>query len=148
MKKTPPPLGQADTPNTAPDFDVEDFKDLYWPDVGTLPGEPRCAFGLRCAFTSAGYKVRKVEEAETHPVLIIRAVRNDARRITDQRLFYRHVRDILRDAGFRLRRGELTVARTGNRILLAFRWPNSSIDYAAGLRRAEQEAAEFADMPL
>lgn len=111
--------------NSTPDFDIEDFKDILWLDVGLAPDEPPIAFGLRCAFTNAGYRVRKVEEVEAPAVLIIRAVRKDARRTADRRLFHRYIRDILRRAGFGVKRDELVVDQTGNRVLVSFLWRNS-----------------------
>jgi len=148
MKPAPPREIEAADLDATPDCDIEDFKDVYWPDVGTAPDEPPCAFKLRCAFANASYRVRKVEQAETHPVLIVRAVRTDACRIAAQWLLWRHIRNILRQAGFDVKRDELIIDQTGDRILVAFRWPDSPIDYAAGLRQAELDAAEFAEMPL
>jgi hypothetical protein len=81
-------------------------------------------------------------------VLIVRAVRTTARKIPEYKPFFRHIRDLLERAGFFVKRDELSVDQNGNRILAAFLWPDSPIDYAAGLRQAELDAAEFAGMPL
>ncbi len=119
-------LGIDEGPVEANDFDWENnFKDVYWPDVGAGPDEPPIAFKLRLGFACAGYRVMKVEEVETHPVVIVRAVRKDANRITDHRLFFRHIRDILRQAGFGVKRDELIVDQSGVRVLASFLWRNS-----------------------
>ena len=130
------------------EWDRRDAIDVYHPQFDALLGETPVAFNLRYAFTCAGYLVVSVEETKTHPVLVVRAVRKDVKPIADRKLHFQHVRDLLRGAGFRLRRDELTVSQTGNRLLVAFHWHNSPVDYAAALRQAEEDAAEFERMPL
>lgn len=127
------------------EWDRLDAQDVYYPD--SQPGESEIAFKIRIAFETQGYMIRHIEPAATHPVWIIRAFRPDATRI-DPRLLFRHVRHLLRSAGFPLRRDELTVEPSGRRLLVAFLWRESPIDYAAALRRAEEEAAEMMEMVL
>ena len=148
MKRTPPPQFEVAAPNTAPDIDDDDIKDVYWPDFDTLPNETPVAFKLRFTFACAGYRAIKIEEAPTHPILIVHAKRKEARRISDHRLFFKHIQNLLCGAGFQLRRDELSVSQDKCGILVAFQWKDSPIDYAAGLRLAEQDAAAFAEMPL
>lgn len=130
------------------DFDDEPgyYNDVYCPDL--LPGEAETAYRLRITFTSEGYETKTILAAATHPVWVIRAKRKDAPRIVDQRLLFRHIQKLLRGAGFDLCRDELTIDRKGDFVLVAFLWKQSSVDYAAGLRQAEQDAAEFAGMPI
>ncbi len=130
-----------------PPFNDDDgIKDVFWPAIDILPGETPTIFRLRCHFTLAGYRVRKVEGCVTHPVLIVRAVRTTAQRFPDRRQFRRHIQGILNLADFQPKGDELTVDQTGDRILVALLWRDSPIDYAAGLRQAELDAAQFADM--
>jgi hypothetical protein len=130
------------------DFDEEPgyYKDVYFPD--SAPDESPTEFLIRHHFALAGYEVRRIETAPTHPVIIIKTIRKAAPKITDQRQLVRHFQDLLKRAGFKLRRDELTVGRIGDRILAAFQWKDSPIDYAAGLRQADQDAMEFAEIPL
>jgi len=130
------------------DFDIEDFKDVHLLELEPMPGESPVAYKLRFVFGCAGYRNVKVLEMQTHPVLAVHAVRQEAQRINDHRLFFKHIRNLLRRAGFPLGRDELTVTQDNAGILAAFQWKDSPIDYAAGLRQAEQDAAEFANMPL
>jgi len=130
------------------EWDQQDAIEVYHPQFDALPGETSVAFNLRYAFASAGYWVSSVEEVKTHPVLVARFVRRDAEPINDQKLLFRHIRDLLRGAGFPLRRDELTVSQTGHRVLVAFQWHDSPVDYQAALRQADGDAAEFEGMPL
>src|SRR5208283_2904811 len=100
---------QATAHNAAPDFDDDDIKDVFWPDFDRLPDETVIAFRLRYAFTCSGYRVKQVEEAKTHPVVILHAFRKDAEQISDSRSVFEHVRGVLRSEGFRLRKDELVV---------------------------------------
>lgn len=144
----PPEIEAAAAANAAPDFDMGDFKDVFLLELEPTPGETEVAYKLRFAFGCAGYRNVKVLEMQTHPVLAVHAARQEVQRINDHRLFFKHIRNLLRRAGFPLCRDELSVTQDNAGILVAFQWRDSPIDYVAGLRQAEQEAAEFADMPL
>ncbi|MGO8837582.1 MAG: hypothetical protein ACLQAH_05350 [Limisphaerales bacterium] len=146
--KTRTPRVQIPNSTTEPDFDDEPgyYCDVFYPDL--LPGEAETAYRLRVTFTSEGYSTKTILAAATHPVWVIQARRKDAPQIVDHRLLFRHIQNLLRRAGFHLREDELTIDRKGDSILVAFQWKDSPIDYAAGLRQAAQEAAEFAEMPL
>jgi hypothetical protein len=146
--KTRPPRVQIPNPTTEPDFDDESgfYSDVYYPDL--LPGESETAYCMRITLQSHGYATGTILAAETHPVWVIRVKRKEAPRIADQRLFARHIQELLQEAGFRLNRSELTIDRQGDAILITFPCQNPIIDYAAGLHQAEQDAAEFADMAL
>ena len=85
---------------------------------------------------------------KTHPVLIIRAIRECARRTTYQRAFWRHIRDILRQAGFKLKRPELTADQTGDRILVAFQSGKWKPNFEEILREHQEDLADDLDMPL
>jgi hypothetical protein len=146
MKRTSPPQTQVTEPDPLADFEDEDgyFKDIFYPDFDELPGETAIAFQLRYAFTCAGYRGVRVEEMKTHPVVVVRAVRQSARRINDDRLLFRHVRDVLRQGGFSVRGDELTVGQTGDRILAAFLLQRSPHGYVDAMNDAE----EFAPIPV
>jgi hypothetical protein len=146
MKRTSPPQTQVTETDPLADFEDEDgyFKDIFYPDFDELPGETPTAFRLRYAFTYCGYRVTRVEEVKTHPVVVVRAVRQSARRINDDRLFFRHIRDVLRQAGFSVRGHEMTVGQTGDRILAAFLLQRSPHGYVDVMNDAE----EFAPIPV
>lgn len=148
MKRTSTPQVEVAAPNAAPDFDDVPgyYSDVYYPDL--LPDESETAYRLRVTFTSEGYATKTILAAATHPVWVIRARRKDAPRIVDHRLFFRHIQELLSRAGFFLGRDELTIDRKGDSILIAFQWRDSLIDYAAGLRQAELDAAEFEEVPV
>lgn len=130
------------------DFDDEENdKDVFHLQFDELPGETSAMFNLRFAFATEGYQAR-FQEAESHPVLIARLTRQNAPIFSNEKLFTKHLQAVLRRAGHRLRLNELTVCRKGNSALLAFPWPHSSVDYAAALRLADQEALQFADLDL
>jgi len=148
MKRTPPIRVEADASTITPELSDDDFRDVFGLELDAIPGETPVAYRLRLAFGCAGYRAVKVLEMQTHPVLAVHAVRREAQRIADARLFFKHVKNLLRHAGFPLHPDELTVAQDSAGILVAFQWHDSPIDYAAGLRQAELDAAEFADMPL
>ena len=141
MRRTPPSQFEVAAPNAAPDIDDDDdFKEVFWPDFDALPGEKSIAFKLRFAFSCSGYRVTRVEEVETHPIVIIRAVQPDAGRIiADQRLFLRRIRDILLQAGFRPKRDELTVARSGHRVLIAFQTGKWAPNFEEILREPQED---------
>jgi hypothetical protein len=126
------------------DFDDEEgyYKDLFHPDFDELPGETPISFRLRYVFTSNGYRFRHVEEVKTNPVLIVRVVRKDAPRITDQRLFFRHIQDLLRTAGFRLRKDELTIDQRGDRFMFAFLSGKPREDFRDILREREENPVD------
>lgn len=130
-------------------FDDEDnFKDIFWPDFDATPGETPVTFKLRFTFSSAGYQTIRIEEVKTHPVLIVRAICKDIRRITDHKLFVRHMQDLLRQAGFNLRKDELTVDQTGDRILVAFLSGKPVLNFEKILRESHEDLLDYADMPL
>jgi hypothetical protein len=144
MKQSLHQLPMADT-RESDDFDDDEFKDVFHPQFDELPGETSAIFNLRFEFAIAGYTAR-CREAETHPILVVRLTCQSAHVFPDEKLFTKFLQSVLRRAGHRLRPNELTVRRKGNSVLLAFPWSYSSIDYAAGLRLADQEALQIADM--
>lgn len=128
------------------EWDRQDAAEVHYPD--SLPGETEIAFRLRRAFESHGYLIRDARYAATHPVVVFRASQGNAPRISDPRSLFRRVQGLLREAGILLRRDELTANQTGQRILVAFQWQHSTMDYAAGLRQADEDAAAFEGMPM
>ncbi|HEV2435668.1 MAG TPA: hypothetical protein VG077_06680 [Verrucomicrobiae bacterium] len=139
MKRTSPPQFEVAALNTTPGFDDDGFKDVFFPIFEVMPGETPIAFKLRFIFACGGYRVIKVEEVATHPVVVIRAVRKDARRVADHRLFFRHIRHILSQAGFRIRQGELIIDQTGDRVLVSFLWRNSLAQFNEAMPVLEGE---------
>lgn len=103
------------------DFDGEnDLKDFYFPDDPT--GELVMANHIRFVFKNAGYKVRYAAKDEIHPVWIIRLICDTASPIKDRMLLFQHVYHLLKNADIKLRKTDLAVLRTGNRILVSFLW--------------------------
>ena len=143
MKRTPPPQFEVAVPNAAPDFDDDDddFKEVFWPDFDALPGETPFVFKLRFTFTFSGYRIKRIEEVQTHPVVIILAVRQSAQHIADHRLFFKHIQNLLRGAGFCLRKDELTVSQTGGQILIAFQTGKWAPNFEEILREPQEDMA-------
>ena len=137
-------------PNVTPDFDEEGdyFKDIFWPDFETAPGETPIASRLRFTFACAGYRTMRIEEVATHPVVIIRAWQPDASRMADHWLLLRHVQDMLSRAGFRLKREELMVARSGHRLLIAFQTGKWVPNFEEILREPQDDLADYADVGI
>jgi len=125
--------------------DGDDLKDVFHPEFPEEPGETSAMFNMRFAFACNGYQAR-LKEAESHPVLIVRFTRRTAPLIPDDKRFRRHIQELLRQAGFPLDMKEITLSRKGDSILLVFPWTHSATDYAAALRQAEADAAEFEGM--
>jgi hypothetical protein len=138
-----PPRLPASSQGLDEDLDFDDepeyYKDSYYPDFDSLPGETSIAFNIRYAFACGGYRVTSVEEVKTHPVLVVRAVRKDTKPVACRSLLFRHVRDLMRRAGFPLNRDELTVDQTGKRILVAFMSGAPPADIEAILREPHDE---------
>jgi hypothetical protein len=141
-----PASSAADAVGTS-EWDDEDgdLKDVFHPEFPEMPGETSALFNLRFAFATYGYKAR-LQEAESHPVLIARLTRQTAPIIPDDGLFRRHIKELLCNSGFPLRMKEITLSRKGDFALLVFPWTHSARDYAAALRQAETDAAEFEGM--
>jgi hypothetical protein len=146
MDRTLLQQSQVAEPDPLADLEDEDgyYKDVFHPDFDELPGETPIAFRLRYAFACSGYRLSRVVGSQTHPVLIVRAVRQSAMRIADQRSLVRHFQHLLRSAGFRLRRDELTVDQHGDRIMVAFQWKESPVDRTLA---AGELAAQFDPIP-
>jgi len=145
MKKALPPQVEVAV-HKAMDFDDDDLeflKDVY--DLN-LPDESGIAHRLRIVFTTAGYKIRTIEEVQTHPTWIIKAARISAPKIRDYKLFLQHIQALLLGAGFRLRRKELVVDQTGDRILVAFPSGKPAANVDEILREAEEDLAGYPDM--
>jgi hypothetical protein len=123
MKQTTITIPSADDHE---EWDRDDAADVYYPD--TQQGENEITCMLRLAFEIHGYVVRDIREAPTHPVMIIHALRRNAPRMSDPRLFFRHIRGLLREAGIPLRRDELTANQTGDRIMIALLWKASPMN--------------------
>jgi hypothetical protein len=148
MKPTSLPPAEVVGSKAVQDFDDDDLeflKDVYFPD---LPDESGIAHRLRIAFTTAGYKVRTIEECSTHPTWIIKAVRTSAPKIRDYTLFLQHIQILLRGAGFRLRRKELVVDQIGDRILVAFPSGKPAANVEDILRETEEDVGGYPDLVL
>lgn len=130
------------------DEEPEFFRDVYLPDFDPLPGETPVAFKLRFTFTCAGYRTTRIEEVATHPVVVIRTMQPDTGRIADQWLLMRNIRDLLCRAGFRPKRDELTVARSGHRVLIAFQTGKWTPNFEEILREPHEDMVDHADMAL
>ena len=143
MKRTPPPQFEVAVPNATPDFDDDDyFKDVYWPDLA--PDESPTEFLIRHHFVGAGYEIKRIETVPTHPVLTILTKRKSAPLITDSRLLFRHIKDLLGRVGYSLRRDELIVNRNGDTILVAILLQRTPTGYVEELNPVE----EFAPIPV
>lgn len=119
MTPTPPsPSSAAERTKPRRDRYAGKFKDLYFTTV--LPGESVTEALIRHHFQRAGYKVWRFEFAPTHPVIILKIIRTSAPPIEDDRQFFRHIREILKQAGYFLKKDELTVNRERKRVLVAF----------------------------
>lgn len=146
MKPTPLTTALVIEDEEVEEWDRLDALDVYFPNPQS--GESEIAFRLRLAFEIEGYRVRRVELALTHPVVIVRAVHIDASRITDQRLLLRCIHDLLRRAGFQIRLDELTVARSGHRVLIAFQTGKWVPNFEEILREPQEDFGDYADMAL
>jgi hypothetical protein len=142
-----PPSGAASLFEASEWDDEDDLKDVFHPEFPEMPGETTALFNLRFAFACNGYEAR-LQEAETHPVLIAKLTRRTAPLFPDDKRFRRHIKNLLCHSGFPLRMKEMTVSRKGNSVLLVFPWEHSATDYAAALRQADMDAAEFEGMAL
>jgi hypothetical protein len=108
-------------PQILDDFDDGEYlREVYNLDFEALPGETPLAYHLRFAFAREGYAVKGVEEVIAPPVIILRAVRKSAPAINDEKMVFDHIRDVLKRAGFRLRKDELTLNKQREQILVAF----------------------------
>jgi hypothetical protein len=96
----------------------EDYKDIYFPD--DLTGEVFLQVHAKWAFEAAGYCIQRAAKAETHPIFIIRLIRATAPKIEHEAQLFQHVRQLLREHCITIHRYDLSVSRTGDRILVAF----------------------------
>ncbi len=146
MNLTLSPEVEVAAPNAELDFGDNDLKDIYWPDFDPLSGETPVAFKLRFTFTCAGYRTTRIEEVATHPVVVIRTVQPDTGRIANHQLLLQHVRDMLCQAGFHPKRDELTVDRSGHRLLIAFQSGKWVPNFEEILREPQDDLADYADV--
>jgi len=103
------------------DYDDEDYKDVFYPSHQNV--ELAMAAQVRTAFERAGYHVWHWAKADTHPVWILRARRKLAPRVGDNVQFTKHIMSVLKGAGISGRKGDITIDRNGDAILVAFAWP-------------------------
>jgi hypothetical protein len=131
------------------DFDdEEDFKDVFHPDFEEFPGESLNSIKLRYAFTCAGYRIRKYEEFDAPPVIVVRLIQTTAPLIRDPRILFKHIQGLLRQAGFRRRKDELTVDRTANRIVVAFISGKPAPNFEDILREQQENVDDDAALPF
>lgn len=95
------------------------LKELFWPTDHLIPRESRNVSRIRIGFTDAGYLVRRIEELEAPPVIVVRMVRKTAPEILVQRELFLYIGALLKGIGFDLPRSSLTVHREGTRVLVA-----------------------------
>jgi hypothetical protein len=93
--------------------DVDDFKELILPDESQ-----ELFFELRSVFEQAGYKVRRLEVCNTHPVLVLKLLRHTAPVIKDAVKLLGHISFILCET--RVGKTKVTVSREGDRIHVSF----------------------------
>ena len=86
-------------------------------------GEITMAAEVPLAFERAGYKVQVWGKSASHPCWILRARRKSAPRLTDRAQLMTHLIEVLRSAGVRARKADLTIDRRGDTILVSFLWP-------------------------
>jgi hypothetical protein len=131
-------------PRAAKESDLEDIdkdwiKEIYFPD---LPGDESPEFLLKYHFECAGYAIKRIETAPSHPVIIVRAVRTTAPRIAEYEAYFSHLRDVVHRAGFRLRKDELTVDQKGAQILVAFQSGKPAADFMQILQEPQEDFAD------
>jgi hypothetical protein len=99
------------------DFDDADFyKDVYEP-----TGAAYRLLQIETAFTRAGYDIRKSElSPHRAPIIILYLRRATAPEFGTDARFAEHVCKLLAEVGVRLRKRDVAIQQTGNRILLAF----------------------------
>src|SRR4051794_38298030 len=101
-------------------WDALDAKDVYFTNDPT--GELEMEQNVPPAFENAGYRIRTWGKASTHPLWILHAYRRSAPRFANNAQLTTHVIEVLRSAGVRARRGEVTVDRRGDTIIVSFLW--------------------------
>jgi hypothetical protein len=110
-------------PNTRDNrfFDSLDAKDIYY--LNDPTGELEMAEKVPSAFQKAGYKVRTWAKFASHPVWLFRGLRESAPRFADDAQFVAHVIEVLKSAGVRARKADVTIDRRGDTIRVWFLWP-------------------------
>jgi hypothetical protein len=147
MKRNASPAAPATAFDEWEEADRDDLKEVGFPI--DLHGNIERSVRLRFAFQNAGYVVKLIESAIQHPsVWIIRAVRTTPQRIPEYQPFFRHIRKMLRQAGFRVKRDELTVGQTGNRVLVAFSSEKVVPNFEEILREPQGDVVDYQAMPL
>jgi hypothetical protein len=108
-------------------WDALDAKSVYF--TNDPWGELEMQQRLPAAFEAAGYKIESWGRSDTHPCWILRARRRSALRFADKAQLVTHVIELLRSAGIRARKADVTVDKRGDTILVAFVWPMAGRDW-------------------
>ncbi len=122
MKQTPAPTTPAAESDPWDDADMDDLREIAYTDDPT--GELALPFQLHSLFRAAGYRVRLAAKASPyHPVWVVKLVRTTAEPIRDKNELFQTVQRLLQSIKLRFRKADLTVQRTGDRIVVTFLWP-------------------------
>ncbi len=104
-----------------PEPEQDDFFDFKY--VCELAGPARQFEELKLAFESVGYVIRKTEVfPHDFPYVVLRLDCTTAPRFSTATELSDHVRDMIESVRIRVPRDSLSVDRTGNRLLVVFRW--------------------------
>jgi hypothetical protein len=121
-RRTPPerptcPL-IADDEKWNDDFDRDAMKDLW-----CLHGELGKFLETQRAFQAAGYRIRRAELVDSHPVWLFHLVPLASDGVLESNESLRGLRDILRRAGVYFRDKDVMMQRCGKQIIVSFLWP-------------------------
>ena len=103
------------------DADYCDAKDVFYPTF--VNAEAAMSAQVPLAFERAGYTIRAWRKGEAHPVWSLRARRKTAPQFDNNAQFVAHVTEVLKSAGLRARKADLTIDRRGDTIEVSFLWP-------------------------
>jgi len=103
------------------DADYCDAKDVFYPSF--LNEEAAMSAQVPLAFERAGYTIRAWRKADTHPHWSLSARRKTAPKFDNNTQFVAHVIEILKSAGIRARKADVTIDKRGEAIQVSFLWP-------------------------
>ena len=99
-------------------------EDRCWAKEVSFPlDELTMAAEVPLAFARVGYKVQIWGKTPSHPCWILRARRTSAPRFADNAQLVAHVIEVLRSAGVRAGKADVTIENRGDTIQVTFLWP-------------------------
>jgi hypothetical protein len=102
------------------DIDNEQLKVVRWPDDPT--GALALPFQLRSVFAQNGYRVTRIELPDFDYIWVIKMVRVSAPKIREHKLLVKHIRPFVRNLDVRLKKVDVGVGLTGDRLIVTFIW--------------------------